>query len=62
MPIYEYECQDCGCDFEKHHYGKGSQVVECPKCGGPSEKQFSPPTVIQTGYKESDARYNRRKG
>jgi putative FmdB family regulatory protein len=34
MPIYEYQCDDCGTTFEK--LVRGSQTataVECPSCG-----------------------------
>lgn len=31
MPIYEYECERCGNEFEKFHkYNK--EVSKCPKC------------------------------
>jgi putative FmdB family regulatory protein len=30
MPIYEYACQDCGCDFEK--LVRSDTVPECPHC------------------------------
>ncbi|GAB4487217.1 MAG: hypothetical protein OHK006_16060 [Thermodesulfovibrionales bacterium] len=30
MPIYEYRCNSCGCEFEKLVYGKCHVV--CPTC------------------------------
>ncbi|RPI53368.1 MAG: zinc ribbon domain-containing protein [Acidobacteria bacterium] len=30
MPIYEYECRDCGSRFEKIIYGKAEP--QCPSC------------------------------
>lgn len=33
MPIYEYECQDCGTRFEKlARLGDDSGKLTCPKC------------------------------
>lgn len=32
MPIFEYNCQDCGTDFEKLVRGSSTSVV-CPNCG-----------------------------
>lgn len=41
MPIYEYECADCGHEFEL--LVNSSQVkLECPRCGGKRvDKLFS---------------------
>ena len=34
MPIYEYECQDCGEQFEKLvRMTTPDDEVECPQCG-----------------------------
>ncbi|MBU0986260.1 MAG: zinc ribbon domain-containing protein [Proteobacteria bacterium] len=30
MPIYEYECSDCGKEFERLVFG--SEVPDCPAC------------------------------
>jgi putative FmdB family regulatory protein len=35
MPIYEYQCLECGEKFEKLVRSINSpQEIECPKCGG----------------------------
>jgi putative FmdB family regulatory protein len=40
MPLYEYECRECGHRFEA--LVTGSQRPECPKCKSPNlEKQLS---------------------
>jgi len=40
MPIYEYECQSCGEDFEKLIFG--NQGVLCPRCNSKKiKKKFS---------------------
>jgi putative FmdB family regulatory protein len=34
MPIYEYQCNDCGAEFEKLVRSAGESAgVECPSCG-----------------------------
>ena len=41
MPIYEYICRQCGCEFEKLVPRSGT-LVECEQCGSSDvEKQFS---------------------
>ena len=31
MPIYEYQCEDCGSKFEK--LVRNGDAIECPSCG-----------------------------
>ena len=59
MPYYEYECAECEYTMELHYKSNAPARVECPKCGAMARRVFSPPTVIQNGYSESDARFNR---
>lgn len=40
MPIYRYECQDCGADFET--LVRASDTPSCPSCGSARlEQQLS---------------------
>ena len=32
MPTYEYQCQECGYEFEKFQYMSEDPIKECPKC------------------------------
>jgi len=41
MPIYEYQCQNCGRHFEKRQSVTEEPLSECEKCGGRVEKQWS---------------------
>lgn len=43
MPIYEYQCRDCGHRFEVlQRMGESSEGVSCPECGRSQvDKQFS---------------------
>ncbi len=40
MPIYEYECTDCGGEFEHLHASGGKGAPPCPDCGGTSAKRL----------------------
>jgi putative FmdB family regulatory protein len=41
MPIFEFHCAGCGCDFEQLVFSS-SERVDCPKCGkGKVEKLMS---------------------
>jgi putative FmdB family regulatory protein len=42
MPIYEYCCTKCGCNFEKLHKTTAELKPDCPKCGSSeTKKEFS---------------------
>ena len=41
MPIYEYQCQNCGRHVEKRQSVTEEPLTECEKCGGRLEKQWS---------------------
>lgn len=45
MPIYEYVCSNCGHRLEVMHSIHGHGPSECPQCGSPMKKAFSPPAV-----------------
>lgn len=34
MPIFEYECRDCGSKFEKISHGSNAEI-QCKKCSSP---------------------------
>jgi putative FmdB family regulatory protein len=34
MPTYEYECRDCGFEFEKFQSMTEERIKTCPECGG----------------------------
>ncbi|HMJ08532.1 MAG TPA: zinc ribbon domain-containing protein [Pyrinomonadaceae bacterium] len=41
MPIYEYQCKQCGSHFEKRQSVSDGPLTKCEKCGGELEKQWS---------------------
>lgn len=34
MPTYNYECEECGFEFEKFQGIKEEKIKQCPKCQG----------------------------
>ena len=41
MPIYEYQCNQCGQRFEvRQGIGEGSSGLNCPKCNAPNPKRL----------------------
>ncbi|MCP4200361.1 MAG: zinc ribbon domain-containing protein [bacterium] len=43
MPIFEYECIECGEHTEHLQLSSDSVMAECPKCGGEVKKLMSAP-------------------
>ena len=39
MPIYEYQCQDCGKELEALQRISDAPLVDCPACGAPALKK-----------------------
>src|SRR5688572_18268754 len=46
MPLYEYQCEDCGERFERIRKFSDPPLDErCPTCGGPIKKLISSPAI-----------------
>lgn len=45
MPLYEYECKECGRRTEKIQKFSDAPLTECPHCGGPMERTLTAPAV-----------------
>lgn len=45
MPLYEYECEDCGHRFERIQKFSDELVSICPSCGGKVRKLVSSPAI-----------------
>jgi len=45
MPLYEYQCDECGHTFEKIQKFSDPLEDSCPKCGGPVRKLMSSPAI-----------------
>lgn len=45
MPLYEYECKECGRRTEKIQKFSDAPLTVCPHCGGPMERTLTAPAV-----------------
>jgi putative FmdB family regulatory protein len=49
MPIYEYECENCGTRFERFQSMRDEPIRICPECAGSVHKLFHPAGIIFKG-------------
>ncbi|MDD5038566.1 MAG: zinc ribbon domain-containing protein [Dehalococcoidales bacterium] len=49
MPIYQYECSTCRCEFERKQRFDDDPVVDCPKCHAKAYRVFCPVPIIFKG-------------
>ncbi len=40
MPIYEYQCEDCGHEMEAIQKMSDAPLIDCPDCGKPALKKL----------------------
>ncbi len=49
MPLYEYQCQECGLRFERRQTFAEDPVKTCPECAGPVVRLIQPAGIIFKG-------------
>jgi putative FmdB family regulatory protein len=49
MPIYEYECTECGRHFERRQNFTEDPVQTCPECDGRVQRVIQPVGVVFKG-------------
>jgi putative FmdB family regulatory protein len=49
MPVYEYQCQACGHQFERKQSFSDEPIKVCPQCGGVTRKLLSRPAIVFKG-------------
>ena len=49
MPLYEYQCQDCGVRFERRQHINDEPVKICPECGWNVHRLIQPVGIIFKG-------------
>ncbi len=49
MPLYEYQCEDCGVRFERVQHVVDDPVKICPDCGGPVRRLIHPVGIVFKG-------------
>jgi len=46
MPLYNYQCSECECEFDVHlSLEKYTPLWVCPECNAPSPRKISAPNV-----------------
>jgi putative FmdB family regulatory protein len=58
MPLYDYECRNCGNRVEVLHGVNDSGPASCEVCGGQMRKLLNPPAIVfkGSGWAKKDAR------
>lgn len=49
MPLYEFECQDCGFEFEELSNKNMADTLKCKRCGGDTKRKMSSFSSVITG-------------
>jgi putative FmdB family regulatory protein len=49
MPIYEYQCEQCGLRFDRLESMAATPATSCPECHGPVHRVIAPVGVIFKG-------------
>lgn len=49
MPIYEYECEQCGVRFERLQRMSDAPLTDCPECAGHVHRVMQPVGIIFKG-------------
>ncbi len=49
MPLYEYECEECGLRFERRQHFSDDPVRICPDCSGAVVRLIQPAGIIFKG-------------
>ena len=49
MPLYEYQCKECGLRFERRQHFNDDPVKICPDCGGSVQRLIQPAGIIFKG-------------
>ena len=49
MPLYEYQCQECGVRFERRQHFSDDPVKTCPDCEGAVVRLIHPAGIIFKG-------------
>ena len=49
MPLYEYQCDECGVRFERVQSFHDAPLEECPECNGHVHRLIGPVGVVFKG-------------
>lgn len=62
MPIYAYECEECGVRFERRQSFHDEPLTDCPECGGGVHRLIQPAGIVfkGSGFYVTDHRSSRK--
>jgi putative FmdB family regulatory protein len=49
MPLYEYQCDECGIRFERRQHMSDDAITKCPECGGSVHRRYFPVGIVFKG-------------
>lgn len=60
MPVYTYQCEECGVRFDARQRFADAPISVCPECGGATHKVIGPVGVVfkGSGFYVNDSRSN----
>jgi putative FmdB family regulatory protein len=58
LPLYEYQCANCGAVTDIRHGFRETTNESCPKCGGGLKRLFNPAGIVfkGSGFYVTDSR------
>jgi len=64
MPLYDYQCSQCGHVIEVRHGFNDSHDAPCDKCGGVLKRVFNPAPIVfkGSGFYITDSRKGSSEG
>src|SRR5690242_13607588 len=64
MPVYAYECKDCGVRFDRRQSFNDEALTVCPECEGSVHRLIQPAGVIfkGSGFYSTDNRGSKNSG
>lgn len=61
MPVYTYQCEECGVRFDVRQKFTDQPITVCPECHGETHRVITPVGVVfkGSGFYVTDSRSNR---
>lgn len=58
MPVYTYECEECGVRFDARQRFSDAPIAVCPECGGHTHRVPQPVGIVfrGSGFYSTDSR------
>ena len=60
MPLYDYECEECGPFTELRSMSRSSDPMPCPACGNAAPRTLTAPFIADMDPKNAPAERKKR--